>query len=383
MAGYDRKYYWKKAWSLFPGVLSPVSAPFLRAYYADRRRQRGKGRTVLDALIGLAFHAWIPVRTWQVRRRHGLDRAWGKRARAIAHARFADPNDIALFRIERADELDGYIRRFEDAGINKLLNPAGWQLFCVLADKLLFARRCAHLGLPHAETVALLDADGLILFAAPARGELVLKPVHGEGGDGVSMLGFVADEAMLRHMLSAITPTKGQKLVVQSRLIPHDSLRGFALSALPTARIVTILNEQGVPEPVSATFRCPCDPAARVDNMKAGGLIAPIDLASGKLGIASKGYGGRDYPVHPVTHARIEGHVLAHWAEALALVRRAHSRGFAEYRLIGWDVALTPDGPVLLEGNGKPGVLMPQRAARRGLGGGRYGELLAWHLARL
>jgi hypothetical protein len=37
---------------------------------------------------------------------------------------------------------------------------------------------------------------------------------------------------------------------------------------------------------------------------------------------------------------------------------------------------------VLVEGNGKPGVLMPQRAGRRGLGGQRYGELLGFHLAR-
>ena len=42
---------------------------------------------------------------------------------------------------------------------------------------------------------------------------------------------------------------------------------------------------------------------------------------------------------------------------------------------------MTPEGPLLIEGNGKPGVLMPQRAARRGLGDGRYGQLLAHHLA--
>jgi hypothetical protein len=36
---------------------------------------------------------------------------------------------------------------------------------------------------------------------------------------------------------------------------------------------------------------------------------------------------------------------------------------------------------VLIEGNGKPGVLMPQRAARCGLAQGRYGALLAHHLA--
>lgn len=383
MAGYDRRYYLKKAWSLFPGIISPASAPFLRAHYAARAHRRGVARAIADAFIALAFHAWIPVRAAQVRKRHGLDRGWSKRARTIAHARFVDPNDIALFRIERAEEMDGYIRRFEDAGINKLLNPAGWQPACVLADKLRFAERCAETGLPHAATIAQMDATGVMVRAAPGGRELVLKPADGEGGDGVRMLGAVADEASLRRILSALQPGKGQKLVVQPRLSCHSSLDGLALSALPTARIVTMINEQGVAEPVSATFRCPSDPAASVDNMKAGGLIAPIDLGTGTLGLASRGYGGGDYLAHPVTQAPIAGHVLAHWEEALALVGRAHLLGFAEYRLIGWDMALTPNGPVLLEGNGKPGVLMPQRAARRGLGEGRYGELLAWHLARL
>lgn len=383
MAGYDRKYYWKKAWSVFPGILSPASAPFLQPYYRARALKRSLSRAAADAVIALAFHGWIPLRAEQVRRRHGLSAEWSRRARAIAHARFVDPNDIALFRIQRAEELDGYIRRFEDAGINKLLNPAGWLPTCALADKLRFAQRCAETGLPHAATIAHMDESGLTILSAPAGRELILKPAHGEGGDGVLMLGVVADEGALRQALSGVSPAKGQKLVVQPRLSCHGSLGGLALSALPTARIVTMRNEQEEAEPVSATFRCPSDPAASVDNMKAGGLIAPIDLASGMLGIASKGYGGGDYPFHPVTGGPIAGHVLTHWQDALELVRQGHLRGFADYRLIGWDVALTPDGPVLLEGNGKPGVLMPQRAARRGLGDGRYGELVAWHLARL
>lgn len=64
-----------------------------------------------------------------------------------------------------------------------------------------------------------------------------------------------------------------------------------------------------------------------------------------------------------------------------ALAERAHAEAFGDYALIGWDIAMTPEGPLLIEGNGKPGVLMPQRAARRGLGDGRYGQLLAHHLA--
>lgn len=377
MAGYNRLYYLKKAWPLFPGILRPVAAPFLRDHYARRRAGRGLLRAGIDALIGIGFHLWIPRRAARVQRRFGYDAGWRRRAIAIARVRFADPNDIALFRIEHPDQLDQYLRRFEDAAINKRINPLGWTAGCALADKRLFAERCAATGLPHAETIATAAGGRVRILADPADRPMIAKPVHGEGGDGVRMLGPIADAQALMARLRGIQhPT-----LVQPLIVVHPELADIALGALPTVRIVTILDEAGRPEVVSATFRCASDPRARVDNMKAGGLIVPVDLGDGRLGTACFGYGGHDHDIHPATGAPIAGRTLPGWGMAIGLVNEAHADAFADYVLIGWDVALTADGPMLIEGNGKPGVLMPQRAARRGLGESRYGVLLAHHLA--
>ena len=376
--GYDRLYYLKKRYALYPGVRRPKSADLLAPHYDARRAARGPLRALLDGAVGLLFHAWVPWRARTVQKRYGLDAAWRRRAVAIAHAAFADPNDIALFRIETGEQLGGYIRRFEDAALNKRINPGGWRKGCALADKRRFAERCAAHGLPHPETVALVDRGAILVLADPAGRALVAKPVDGEGGRGVTMLGVANDKAALRGKLSAMS-AKGM-IVVQPLVEAHPALADLALDALPTVRIVTISDEEGAPEVVSATFRCPSDPAARVDNMKAGGLIVPVDLETGALGVACKGYGGGDYPRHPVTGAQIEGRVLPDWPAAKALAARAHAEAFGDYCLVGWDIALTPTMPVLIEGNGKPGVLMPQRAARSGLAQGRYGALLAHHL---
>jgi hypothetical protein len=380
--GYDRLYFLKKAFALYPGVLSPASGSFLAPHYARRRAERGLLRVGLDAAVGLAFRAWIPLRTRQVQRKFGLPDAWRARAVEIARARFADPQDIALFRIERADELEGYVRRFEDAALNKRINPLGWTRECALADKRRFYQRCVAAGLPHPPTVAIL-ADGRLMgiIADPAGQDLIAKPANGEGGDGLTMLGRFADAADLRARLPGRLRRRRGILVVQPRVSTHADLADLALNALPTVRVVTILDEAGRPEVVSATFRFASAPEAEVDNMKAGGLIAPVDLDDGALGVACHGYGGGDHQAHPVTGAPIVGRVLPQWPAVKALAVQAHAEAFEDYALIGWDVAMTPDGPVLIEGNGKPGVLMPQRAARRGLGEGRYGVLLAHHLA--
>jgi len=379
--GYDRLYFLKKAYALYPGVTRPVSGGFLADHYASRRAGRGPLRALLDAAVGLGFQAWIPWRARKVQRKFGLGAAWRARAVEIARARFADPQDLALFRIADAADLDSYIRRFEDAALNKRINPLGWTRDCALADKARFYDRCGDAGLPHPETVARASNGRLTHGADPAGRELVAKPADGEGGDGVVMLGAVTAAGDLAAALPPHVRDARGTTVIQPRIATHPALADLALGALPTVRIVTILDEAGAPEVVSATFRFASDPAARVDNMKAGGLISAVDLDTGILGVACKGYGGGDYATHPVTGAAITGRVLPDWPGVKALAVRAHAEAFADYALIGWDVAMTPEGPLLIEGNGKPGVLMPQRAARRGLGEGRYGALLAHHLA--
>lgn len=378
--GYDWYYYLKKAWALYPGVVRPVSATALRTYYEYRRQRRGVARAAIDAFTGLAFHLWVPLRALQVQRRFGHDDGWRRRAVRVAHATFTDPNDIALFRIERPDELATYLRRFENAPLNKQINPPGWTRQCALADKQRFAERCRAAGLPHATTLAVVDRGRMQVHADPAGRELVAKPADGEGGGGVRMLGRVASIAGLRTLLPALQRVRGVTLV-QPRIRVHAALRDISLSALSTVRVITMRNEQGAPEVVSATFRCASDPAASVDNLKSGGLIAAVDLDTGRLGVACRGRGGADYTHHPATGAAIEGTPLPCWHEAKELAASAHQQAFSEYVLIGWDVALTPDGPLLIEGNGKPGVLLSQRAARSGLVQGRYGTLLAHHLA--
>ena len=375
--GYDQFYFLKKAYGIYPGVGAPVSARCLEPHYARRRARRGPLRAGLDAVVGLAFKAWIPWRAAKVQKKFGLDATWRERAIAIARDRFADPNDLALFRIETPDQLDVYVRRFEDAALNKQINPRGWTSACVLADKVRFQARCEETALPHPRTVALVKDGRVTMRAEPGGRDLVVKPADGEGGDGVVILERVADAADLAARL----PKGRGAFVVQDRIQTHPALLGLALDALPTVRIVTMIDEIGAPEVVSATFRFASVQGARVDNMKAGGLISAVDLPVGTLGLACKGYGGGDHATHPVTGAAIIGRKLPDWAAAKGLVRRAHAETFADYALIGWDVALTPDGPVLIEANGKPGVLMPQRAARQGLASGRYGALLAYHLA--
>jgi hypothetical protein len=72
---------------------------------------------------------------------------------------------------------------------------------------------------------------------------------------------------------------------------------------------------------------------------------------------------------------------LPFWRETLDLASRAHA-AFSDRVLIGWDVAILKDGPVLVEGNAGADVDIVERTHGEPLGDSRFGRLIAFHLRR-
>jgi hypothetical protein len=58
---------------------------------------------------------------------------------------------------------------------------------------------------------------------------------------------------------------------------------------------------------------------------------------------------------------------MPHWEAIKAIALQAHDAAHGRL-LVGWDIAVTADGPLLLEGNSYPDVDFPQRVCRMGIG---------------
>src|SRR5690606_6840431 len=107
-------------------------------------------------------------------------------------------------------------------------------------------------------------------------------------------------------------------------------------------------------------------------------LAAPVDLATGVLGemTGDKPEMAFDwYADHPITGARVLGRELPHWAEIQRIALAAHDL-CPDRLLIGWDIAVTPEGAVMLEGNSYADVDFPQRVHRCSIGDSPLGPLL-------
>jgi hypothetical protein len=263
------------------------------------------------------------------------------------------------------------------------------------ANKTYFSTLCLQHGLSVSAVIASVSARS-VGFIDPAMTELppvdlFIKIKNGRGGRGAEKWSFAEGRyrnATGRSFTAAelagylTRKARFEKRIVQYCLVNHSALADVNLGALATARILTARDERGGIEVTHAVFRMAQRPGAPVDNIHAGGIAAPVDLATGRLGRATD-LGLRTtsqwHDRHPTTGAPIEGRILPHWPAALDLVRRAHAL-IGDRIVVGWDVAILEDGPCLVEGNGKPDVDLMQRPHRTGLGASRFGELMAFHL---
>jgi hypothetical protein len=174
---------------------------------------------------------------------------------------------------------------------------------------------------------------------------------------------------------------KPRPYMIQKELKNHDLMERFTNGALCTVRIVTARAVGGKPQVIIAVLRMPVGNSS-VDNFSAGGLASPIDLETGRLGRAVyKDPRKPDADAHPDSGERIAGETLPFWDAMLALCLKAHCC-FPNVATVGWDVAVTTDGPKLIEANPSWGVDVVQMAHGKPLGMTIWPELLMSHAGR-
>jgi hypothetical protein len=266
-----------------------------------------------------------------------------------------------------------------------------------LSEKLVFHDRCRDLGLPVAPVVfaatnGAAHPEFADMPALPAT-DLFIKPRKGSGGRGAEKWQFAGPHFIDRNGMRLtsdalrqriIDRSRDEALIVQTTLVNHPGLSDINCGTLATIRIVTSRNESGQYEVTNAAFRMPRVVGSAVDNFHAGGIAAAVDITNGRLGPATDlGLSPKSgwFETHPVTGAPIAGRQLPCWQDARALVERAHPH-FSDFAVIGWDVAILPDGPCIIEANGAPDLDIIQRTARQPLGSARLGRLMAWHVKR-
>jgi Sugar-transfer associated ATP-grasp len=269
----------------------------------------------------------------------------------------------------------------------------------LVTDKVLFYERCLARDISTPPVLAVIAAyttkrSGVALQTVETATQLndllrgfgnrtlIIKDQHGAWGKGVLLVSvrdgriiqhtgeeFTADE-IIRHCLE-----HQADFIVQDFLRADDRVKSIMPGpALGTFRMVTVSQAEGAEVAVPYAFAKIPVAGNITDNFyhgSTGNLICGIQVETGRLMTAWGANSGKhgqlvEVDTHPNTGLLLPGFEIPSWAQMLAAAKRA-AAAFPELRTLGWDVALTSDGIVMLEANCNYDPDGPQITLNRGI----------------
>lgn len=362
---------------------------------------RALHRPVVRELTFLAMALWFLPKSAASARADGGGSAL-RQAVGLARcaARGIDPASYYLLGLYRPDAApDAAITRIETKnGLTKAIQAAGRRpaMPSEMNDKLDFWRICEASGVASAPILAAFDRGGIDCFAGRAAfdRDLFVKDRRGRGGKftlnfervgpflyrgpggAIVSLSALLDEVAMR--------SGDRRLILQPKLANHPDVAGFAKESLVVFRVVTCLDERDEPRATHGVMRVLRRFEPSWPSFAEHEWGAAINLETGALGPLAGDTPetcGRRSDRHLVTGEQAAGRVLGCWP-ALAEAACAAHRVFGARTLIGWDIAATPEGPVILEGNANMDFAFIQRCYREPIGRSPLAPLLDIHLDR-
>ena len=193
------------------------------------------------------------------------------------------------------------------------------------------------------------------------RGDIICKPIDGSSGQGICKCtpeDYKDVQALYERLKAAGIG------IVEDKVIQHEAIAALCPTSVNTIRVATLLGDkkEGI---VYAYIRIGngkvkdnplnddmCEAAAMVPQLYMVNLVMNAEMHKA----------GETYEFHPMTGKRIPGTQIPYWEEVKAMCLKA-MHVVPQVRFVAWDVAITPDGPVFIEGNSFPSHAIPQFAA--------------------
>ena len=185
---------------------------------------------------------------------------------------------------------------------------------------------------------------------------VMYKPIAGHRGYGVEAI-YLTKENMKEVYKRLAGYPEG---VVEAFIKQHPEMCKLSPTSVNSLRFVTFssnttpVTPDGKMVDIAYSIVRFGREGAIVDNLHSGGMVANVDLETGCLMTDGADRNGDLWITHPDTGVTIKGFKVPYFEEARAMVMDAITTRKVE-GYIGWDIAISENGPMLLEVNDRPG----------------------------
>lgn len=191
------------------------------------------------------------------------------------------------------------------------------------------------------------NIDEFVKFFA-SHSSIIVKPVDSTGGKGVEKFAYSNDEDAKKIYNSLI---ENKQLLVEECINQHEDMSKLYDKSVNTLRMFTFY-KNGQAYFLQAVLKI--GNGGVVDNFSSGGMYTYVD-ENGTVFVEAIDQADNIFFKHPISNTQIVGFKVPMFEEAVKLVKEC-AKVIPEVSYVGWDVAISKDGPVIVEGNCFPGV---------------------------
>ncbi|MEC3966141.1 sugar-transfer associated ATP-grasp domain-containing protein [Flagellimonas halotolerans] len=205
--------------------------------------------------------------------------------------------------------------------------------------------------------------DGLVaffsnIFKDAKASEIILKSTNTKGGAGIFILAKKSFREQIQevgHLILSGT------YVHQEWLEQHQEINKIYPHSINTIRLDIAIDHKGKEHLLGSVMRFG-QGGNKIDNRSKGGFFVSIDQNGCLMrkGYPQRVYGSKELVNHPDTGFEFNGFKVPYYEEAKALA--LHMSQLIPNRVVGWDIAITPDGPMVVEGNHDSNIAMSEVA---------------------
>jgi glutathione synthase/RimK-type ligase-like ATP-grasp enzyme len=183
-------------------------------------------------------------------------------------------------------------------------------------------------------------------------GKYVCKSVIGSYGNSILFVKKINDEIIFNDgeigFAEFVNITKDEPYLLQEYIEQSKVMKELNGDSVNTVRIVSTRWNENT-NILAAMVRIGRK-GVHIDNASNGGVFVGIDVTTGCLNKYGYSYDSCRTTKHPDSGVEYSGFRIPYWKECISIIKKLHPIIFG-LATIGWDIAITENGPIVVEIN--------------------------------